>query len=1146
MKRERRFNDPIRNSLFKLSQTGLGSRVKLTLGASVVRIALFLLVIFSALLGLSIQHPATAQNPSGTVSIYTYRTVTTRLTNENERLSSTAIAEKQNAQAADKRWRNAERLLQNERAKGSASKQRIEELEREASAREAEFVAVIDDLNDKLKAQDAEFGRMLRAAVDTALNFGSSAEGRRALELRALGGEDNIETGIALAADWRDIEVRAARLKAASAARSFANYLLGAKGEGPSATTAAIIIAFEEVVADDPYSHWDWLELSELYLDAGRTSSSMDAALKALETAESERGIFTALSAYGQAQVTMSDLTGAMETFLQAQEIVERLLAENPTSATLKYDQSLAYRNVSSVLSEQRGSSFVRGSHEIIEELVSAEPTSSALLRDLAGSLRSIGDSQLAEKKFANAEASYLEALQIMEDLVAQDPRSTDLQKELSTIHDSFGDLNFEKGDLSEALEKYKAGLAVNQELAEADPSSVAFRRDTLSSYRKIATAQQALGNLAGLLESKEKSFQIIASLWASEGSKILLQRDLRAMSDEIAVLQMRSGDFEAARTTYTQYIDELTKWMNANPELTELSTDIGQTNMKIGDTYLREGDRFAAAEHYSQIDAAALLAEQSGNFSSTLTRRASSQTFSVISSFQFLDGFDDPIEEIFTKGLQIREDRRWGDASLAALAISTSQWFDRVAERLVDESKHSKLPESFDNELSKLEAEAGAHPASDWLQFRLVIWHEKVGDFHARNGDLDAAHKSYLSGLAIIDRLAAAKPSSLWRQLELAGWYELVADLLVEQGNHSAAINNYRQSIAFLRRMAETSPNSVILRFQLLVRHDKLLSALSMQGRMEEASESYEAATAIFERLVRVRSQSPASAYAMHEWSNSFVDMEVDRGDLTLARQHFFKWLTILSRLAARSFSTEALKQELFAWYAATPLAGPKRDISAARESFANRLQFLEQQTRSHSDIFRMSFWLDRTTGELLGQGFALPEEFYTEELQRLERLVENDPTADALHFELIARYENRAKTYETDGDSSKALASYLKALSTIKMLARAKPSSDWRQFELAVWSDRVADAQAELGDYSGSHESSMQGLSALQRLVDTHSYSIPLQAELIRRYDKLVERLVGQSEHSAARQACDKLRAVQKNIDHPVGQNHACVTLQ
>ena len=77
---------------------------------------------------------AQAQSSSGTISIYTYRTVTTRLTNENERLSNVAVTERKNAAAADQRWRRAMLQLEEERASGTASAGRVAQLEKEAAA----------------------------------------------------------------------------------------------------------------------------------------------------------------------------------------------------------------------------------------------------------------------------------------------------------------------------------------------------------------------------------------------------------------------------------------------------------------------------------------------------------------------------------------------------------------------------------------------------------------------------------------------------------------------------------------------------------------------------------------------------------------------------------------------------------------------------------------------------------------------------------------------------------------------------------------------------------------------------------------------------------------------------------------------------
>lgn len=137
-------------------------------------------LILSCALGLCVfftSEQAQAQSSSGTISIYTYRTVTTRLTNENERLSNVAVAERKNAAATYQRWRRAMLQLEEERASGSASAGRVAQLERDAADREAEFESAIKSLNAQLAEQNDEFQKALRAATAAGTQLLQSEEG---------------------------------------------------------------------------------------------------------------------------------------------------------------------------------------------------------------------------------------------------------------------------------------------------------------------------------------------------------------------------------------------------------------------------------------------------------------------------------------------------------------------------------------------------------------------------------------------------------------------------------------------------------------------------------------------------------------------------------------------------------------------------------------------------------------------------------------------------------------------------------------------------------------------------------------------------------------------------------------------------------
>jgi tetratricopeptide (TPR) repeat protein len=306
-------------------------------------------LILSCALGLCIfvtSEQAQAQSSSGTISIYTYRTVTTRLTNENERLSNVAVTERKNATAADQRWRRAMLQLEEERASGSASAGRVAQLERDATDRKAEFEGAIESLNAQLAAQNDEFQRALRAATAAGTQLLQSKEGQRALELIALGGEESTEAGIQILLAEQEIQDRVDKLRIADRARSIAFTLLGLKGSAPSATTASIINQFDIVIDNDPSRHSDWVELGDLYYEAGRLPDAAKAARRSLNVAETERDLSVSYYKIGDVERAQGDLTGARESYSKSLAIRKNLAAADPSSASLQRDLFYIYRRI--------------------------------------------------------------------------------------------------------------------------------------------------------------------------------------------------------------------------------------------------------------------------------------------------------------------------------------------------------------------------------------------------------------------------------------------------------------------------------------------------------------------------------------------------------------------------------------------------------------------------------------------------------------------------------------------------------------------------------------------------------------------------------------------------------------------------------
>ncbi|KWV91742.1 tetratricopeptide repeat protein [Erythrobacter sp. YT30] len=546
---------------------------------------------------------AHAQSTSGTISIYTYRTVTTRLTNENERLSGVAVTERKNAEAADRRWRSAKRLLRQARVSGKASKKRVEQLETEAAAREAEFESTIEALNAQLSALDDQFRRMLRAATVAGTDLLQSTEGKRALELIALGGEANTEAGIQILLAEQDIRDQVEKLRIADRARSIAVTLLGLKGTAPSATTAAIIEQYEVVTENDPERHWDWVELKRLYFDAGRLAEAMRAARRSLETASNDRQKSTALNALGEVQKATGDLAGARQSHMMSLAITKGMAAAQPKSIMIKRDLVVDYLKIGTV---QKAQGDFTGAQESFSEalkitqgIAHANPSLAFPQLDLMASYGRIGDLQIARRDLTGARQSYDEILEIAKKLVAADPSSASLQRSLMVGHTKIGDIQLAENDLNGASESYSKSLEILEKLTQGDVSSVNLKRDLAVTFDKTGDVQFKKGDLAAALESYNKALGIRQDLEALNLSPSYLKRDLFLSHHSIGKLLAAQGDTMAAQMSYEKGIAILDELIANDSSSARLKLDLANSIDLIGDLQTSQRNLTGARESY-------------------------------------------------------------------------------------------------------------------------------------------------------------------------------------------------------------------------------------------------------------------------------------------------------------------------------------------------------------------------------------------------------------------------------------------------------------------------------------------------------------------------------------------------------------------
>lgn len=474
---------------------------------------LFLLACTLALGVLLPSEQAHAQSKSGTISIYTYRTVTTRLTNENERLSSVAVAERKNAEAADRRWRSARRQLQQERASGKASAGRIAQLKKEAADRETEFNGAIERLNAQLAAKDDEFQRTLRAATAAGTDLLQSEEGQRALELIALGGEENTEAGIQILLAEQKIQDRVDKLRIADRASSIAITLLGLKGTAPSATTIEIIQQFQIVVANDPSRHKAWVDLSRLYLESGNFNDASHAAEQSLTSAQNPRDRTVSLNRLAEINLAKGSVAEANENLVKDLHNLEKIGSLNPESVIVQHDLAVRYTNIGDL-------EFTRNNHvsaisnydkaiKILQKISALNPQDEKLISDISSIHSRISQAHLALMNARLALENALIGIDLLEVLNSRHPDLSKYGSRLSSQFNNLGQIYLFENSLSEAEAAFHRAIKLSADLHCLDPSSKWIQEHLARGHAGIGAAKFAGGNFSEAHEHVTESIQI-------------------------------------------------------------------------------------------------------------------------------------------------------------------------------------------------------------------------------------------------------------------------------------------------------------------------------------------------------------------------------------------------------------------------------------------------------------------------------------------------------------------------------------------------------------------------------------------------------------------------------------------------------------
>jgi tetratricopeptide (TPR) repeat protein len=226
----------------------------------------------------------------------------------------------------------------------------IERLQARGQSARAELIAAQERYVTNLASRDRAYSQeiaVLRAAV---IDIASTPEGAGALARFNAGDEIGalvvLDQMVEARASARQVRVN---IETAAERRRVAELALEARARG-RLDTNAVTARYEEVTRLDPNVHWDWIELTRLYVDAGQLADARRSASRALELASNPRERSTALIDLGDVLSALGEDSGARARYEEALSIDRAISASNSAlDEDMRRDLSIALSRLGDV-----------------------------------------------------------------------------------------------------------------------------------------------------------------------------------------------------------------------------------------------------------------------------------------------------------------------------------------------------------------------------------------------------------------------------------------------------------------------------------------------------------------------------------------------------------------------------------------------------------------------------------------------------------------------------------------------------------------------------------------------------------------------------------------------------------------------------
>ena len=289
----------------------------------------------------------------------------------------------------------------------------------------------------------------------------------------------------------------------------------------------------------------------------------------------------------GQLTSAIGNKEDALKAYQESLEIMQKLVAQNPTATEYQNGLAGSHNNIGVLLSEtgKPDDAFkaYEAALEIKQKLVAHNPTVTEFQSNLAMSHNNIGNLLRATGKPDEALKAHEAALEIRRKLVAQNPTVTEFQSNLAMSHNNIGNLLRATGKPDEALKAHEAALEIRRKLAAENPTVTGYQTNLAMSHNSIGVLLSETGKPDDAFKAYEAAREIRQKLVADNPTVTEYQNDLAASHNNIGNLLSDTGKPADAFKAHEAAREIQQKLVAQNPTATEYQNDLAGSHYDIG-----------------------------------------------------------------------------------------------------------------------------------------------------------------------------------------------------------------------------------------------------------------------------------------------------------------------------------------------------------------------------------------------------------------------------------------------------------------------------------------------------------------------------------------------------------------------------------